>query len=280
LASLLDTAAFDAHVVLMNICAFTFLSLPFAMGIAASIRVGQTLGAGDGAAARATARVSLVLVLGVMMSLAAIKIGLRNELGKIFSDEEDVVARVGAIMYIAAIFQISDGVQAVTAGVLRGMGRQLSVACLNLVGFWLLGGSVGPALTFGAHMGVGGLWWGMAVGLTITAAISIGILSRVDWEAEARAARTRTEMARDTIPAGPVLTSSTSDSFGKELGEVRRGSVSGEEVPAVPLARIVVLGETESQSGERNAMDAWNELNPAAQQAEAAAGGVGGGVDS
>jgi MATE family multidrug resistance protein len=74
---------------------------------------------------------------------------------------------------------------------MRGMGRQRLVASLNLVGFWLLGLPVGAALTFGARVGVAGLWWGLAAGLTCVASFGAAVLFRTDWEAEARRALVR-----------------------------------------------------------------------------------------
>ena len=63
LAAFLGTTSLDAHITMLNICAFTFLSVPFALGIAASIRVGHSLGAGKPAEAKATAKVAVLLVL-------------------------------------------------------------------------------------------------------------------------------------------------------------------------------------------------------------------------
>lgn len=91
--------------------------------------------------------------------------------------------------------QISDGLQAAIAGVMRGMGRQKLVAGLNLVGFWLIGLPVGAGLTFGARIGVEGLWWGLFAGLTSVATIGLVALLRTDWEAEARRALVRIDAA-------------------------------------------------------------------------------------
>lgn len=75
------------------------------------------------------------------------------------------------------------------------MGRQKLVAGLNLVGFWLIGLPVGAGLTFGARIGVEGLWWGLFAGLTSVATIGLVALLRTDWEAEARRALVRIDAA-------------------------------------------------------------------------------------
>ena len=56
---------------------------------------------------------------------------------------------------------------------LRGMGRQTTVAYRNLLGFWVIGIPCGALLTFVANLGLQGLWWGLTVGLTMTTFISV-----------------------------------------------------------------------------------------------------------
>lgn len=82
---------------------------------------------------------SFVVVLASMTTLAALKIALRRYLGYLFSDDVEVVAMVASLVSIAALFQISDGLQAVIAGVMRGMGKQHIVAWMNFLGFWVIG---------------------------------------------------------------------------------------------------------------------------------------------
>ena len=203
LAGYLGQTSLDAHVVLLTVISFTFVSFPLAVGIAASIRVGQTLGAADANAARATARWTVVLCGGFMTALAIVKLCVRRYLGRLFTDDEAVIALVAELVFIAALFQISDGMQAACAGVMRGMGRQRLVAGLNLVGFWVIGLPLGALLTFGStHIGVAGLWWGLAAGLTVVAACGVAVLLRTDWDAEAR--RTAARLGAPKASKGSV----------------------------------------------------------------------------
>lgn len=136
LAGLLGTVPLAAHMVLINTVGFTFLSFPFALGIASSIRVGWLLGAGDAPRAQTCAKVSFMLMLAFMAVLSGAKMVARRQIGRIFSDDPLVIDLVSSLVLIAALFQISDGCQAAVAGVFRGMGRQRTVAGLNFVGFW------------------------------------------------------------------------------------------------------------------------------------------------
>lgn len=193
MAGYLGALSLDAHTILLNIVAFTFVSFPLALGIAAAIRVGHCLGAGDGPSARTTSQLTVACSLGFMTSLALIKLAFRNSLGYIFTTDAAVVAKVASLVYIAALFQISDGLQAAVAGIMRGMGRQHLVASLNFIGFWLIGIPLGAFLTFALRIGVAGLWWGLFAGLTSVATIGVVALLRTDWDAEAQRALIRVD---------------------------------------------------------------------------------------
>ena len=76
---------------------------------------------------------------------------------------------------MAAVFQISDGVQAVGAGVLRGAGDTRFAFLANLVGHYLIGLPIAVALGLFLGRGVIGLWWGLCAGLT---AVAVALLAR------------------------------------------------------------------------------------------------------
>jgi MATE family multidrug resistance protein len=69
------------------------------------------------------------------------------------------------------VFQLSDGVQAVGAGVLRGAGDTKYASIANVVGHWLVGLPVALFLGFRMNLGIVGLWWGLCAGLTVVAVL-------------------------------------------------------------------------------------------------------------
>jgi len=91
------------------------------------------------------------------------------------TDDPEVLALAAPLLSVAAVFQLSDGVQGVSSGVLRGAADTRYTFAANMVGHWLVGFPVALALGFGAGLGVVGLWWGLCAGLS---AVAIALLVR------------------------------------------------------------------------------------------------------
>jgi MATE family multidrug resistance protein len=168
LAGRLGSVALAAHTIVLNMAALSFM-LPLGISQGAVTRVGNLLGRGDGWGARRAAWISIVLGAGVMASSALIFVALRQVLPTLYTPARDVVALAAAILPIAAVFQVFDGVQVVGCGVLRGMGRTRPAAWFNLVGYWLIGLPVGAWFGLSMGWGLAGIWWGLALGLAVVA---------------------------------------------------------------------------------------------------------------
>ena len=96
-------------------------------------------------------------------------VSLPAALARVFTDDVEVVAATIPLLQIAAVFQLSDGAQAIAAGALRGIGDTRSTLIGNLVGHYGIGLAISLALAFGSGLGAPGLWWGLSAGLTVTA---------------------------------------------------------------------------------------------------------------
>jgi MATE family multidrug resistance protein len=186
LAARIGRDAAAAHAVAIQLASFTF-SMAVGIGAATAVRVGRWVGAGDTPRARHAGRVGLALGAMIMSGSAAVFVLAPAALGAIFTDEPVVVAAAVPLIQIAALFQLSDGAQAVAAGALRGAGDTRATAWANLFGHYAIGLGTSLALAFGAGLGVAGLWWGLSAGLTATAAALILRFARVTRTAIARA---------------------------------------------------------------------------------------------
>jgi MATE family multidrug resistance protein len=100
------------------------------------------------------------------------------ELAAALTNDASVLAVAVPLVHVAAIFQISDGLQATAAGALRGAGDPHAPLYANLVGHWVIGLPVAVVLGFVARLGAVGLWWGLSLGLT---AVAVALIGRFLW---------------------------------------------------------------------------------------------------
>ena len=170
LAARLGTLDLAAHQLAINLASFTFT---VALGVAAAgaVRVGIGIGARDVAATRFAGHTAF-FGGAVFMSVSALAFLLfPRAITRLVTNQEDVIAHALPLMLVAAVFQLSDGVQAVGAGVLRGAGDTKYAFVANLIGHWLIGLPIALFLGFHQKLGIVGLWWGLCVGLTAVAAM-------------------------------------------------------------------------------------------------------------
>ncbi len=168
LMGLLGSTEVAAHAVAINLSSLAFM-IPFGLGAAAATRVGNLIGAGLPWGRSAWMAVGLGTA---WMSLTAVLFASApTTLASLYTQEAPVVATAALLLPIAAAFQLFDGVQAVTFGVLRGAGDTRMPALVNLFGYWMLG------LPLAAWMGVvqgpspQWVWGGLALGLLVVAGL-------------------------------------------------------------------------------------------------------------
>lgn len=182
LAGFVGVTALDAHIITLTFATFVYLSFPFAIGIAASIRVGQLIGEKKPIDAKKSFHGSLVFSATAQAILTLILLLGLDVWGNLFTGDEEVADLVAKLIPISCIFMMGDAITATNAGVLRGLGRQKLVLVLGILGFWVFQVPVGAILTFVADLGVSGLWWGMICGVYVAAVIGLWILKvRIDW---------------------------------------------------------------------------------------------------
>lgn len=170
LAGRLGPLQLAAHQVVISLASFTF-TVGVGVATAGSVRVGLAIGSRNRRGTRTAGHVAFVggaIVMGVSALAFAL---FPRAIARIVTDQENVIAVAIPLLIVAAVFQLSDGVQAVGAGVLRGAGDTRYAFIANVVGHWLVGLPVALYLGFTRNMGVVGLWWGLCVGLTVVAVL-------------------------------------------------------------------------------------------------------------
>ena len=172
LAGRLGTLDLAAHQLVISLASFTF-TVALGVSAAGSVRVGIAVGARDPRATRIAGRAAFLGGITVMAVGGLLFLLFPRALARLITDQEGVIAAAIPLFFVAAIFQISDGLQAVGAGVLRGAADTKYAFVANLIGHWLLGFPVALLLGFSMGMGIVGLWWGFVAGLTAVAAMLV-----------------------------------------------------------------------------------------------------------
>jgi MATE family multidrug resistance protein len=162
-------------------------TIPFGIGVAASARVGNLLGArnakGAARAANVAAWLSMVMGMLVLIVLMAVK----DFYAKIFNDDVNVIRLTAEVMPYVALFQIADGLNGSCGGSLRGMGRQHIGAAVNIVSYYMGALPLGIWLAFHGW-GLAGLWVGQCIALYLVGGIEWIIVAWSDWEYQVKKA--------------------------------------------------------------------------------------------
>jgi MATE family multidrug resistance protein len=164
----LGVAQLAGHQIALNLASISFM-VPLGISGAAATRVGNAIGRGDMPGARRAAAACLLLGAGVMLVFAAVFALAPVPLARLYTQDAAVIGMAALLLPIAAVFQVFDGIQVVSAGVLRGAADTAAPAAIALVGFWVIGLPAGWVLAFRAGLGPRGLWWGLTAGLTAVA---------------------------------------------------------------------------------------------------------------
>ncbi len=173
-AGRLGAESLAAHQVAISLASFTFCAA-VGVGMAGTVRVGWAVGARDTPAARRSGLTAFAGGAGIM-TLSALCFWLApGALARMLSDQPEVISASVPLLGVCAVFQLSDGIQGVGAGVLRGAGDTRFAFLANVIGHYFIGLPVAIALGLWLGRGVIGLWWGLCAGLT---AVAIALLTR------------------------------------------------------------------------------------------------------
>ncbi|WP_254244165.1 MATE family efflux transporter [Hymenobacter sp. BRD128] len=159
-----------AHQIAINVASVTYMA---ASGIAAAatIRVGNLRGAGDLAGARQAGFAAYWLAFAFMGTMGLLLVIFRHLIPTFYNTDPAVVAQAATLLAIAAGFQISDGLQVVGLGALRGLEDVKVPSVVALLAYWAVALPLGYGLGFGLKLGAPGIWLGLLTGLSVVAGV-------------------------------------------------------------------------------------------------------------
>ena len=174
----LGVESLAAHQIANNMGGLTFM-IPLALGMAASIRVGFNVGAGDLVAARISGWVAIGTSLCFAICAAAVLVYANDFIASLYSTEDAVVALAAQLIILVAIYQPFDDVQGTAIGALRGYKDTRTPFFVAVGAYWLVGFPISWVLGFGyfesLNFGVYGYWIGLIAGLSVAA---VALVSR------------------------------------------------------------------------------------------------------
>ncbi|KAI6704036.1 hypothetical protein NL676_013172 [Syzygium grande] len=198
IAGLLQDAeiALDALSICMTISGWVFM-ISVGFNAAASVRVGNELGAGHPRAAAFAVIVATSSSFLIAVFLAIVVMALRHVISYVFTSGTTVSDAVSELSPFLAISIILNGIQPVLSGVAVGCGWQAFVAYVNVGCYYIIGIPLGVLLGFKFDLGAKGIWSGMIGGTTIQTLILIWFTYRTNWDKEVEKARNRLEKWED-----------------------------------------------------------------------------------
>jgi MATE family multidrug resistance protein len=162
--------ALAGHQIALNLASISYM-MAAGLSTAGMIRVSNQIGKGSQKAMREAGMVVFGMVLIFMFTCAVIFVVFRYTLPTFYIDDMEVIQISASLLVIAGLFQLSDGVQVVGLGVLRGMEDVKFPTIITLIAYWVLGLPLGYFLAFELEMGAEGIWYGLLIGLSITAVV-------------------------------------------------------------------------------------------------------------
>jgi len=164
----LGTKPQAAHQIAINLASISFMAV-LGISVAGSIRVGNAVGMKDIQETRRAGFTATLLGASTMVVSGIVFVLFRNFLPTLYVNDQEVISYASSLLIIAALFQISDGTQAVGIGILRGLTDVKIPTLITFVAYWIVGLPVGYLLGFTYNMGVQGVWYGLLIGLTTSA---------------------------------------------------------------------------------------------------------------
>ena len=164
------TVQISAHQIALNLASVTYM-VATGIAAAATVRVGFEYGRKEKTELQIAGRTAIILVLALMGTTALMFTLLHTVLPSFYTEDVEVIQIAGSLLWMVAFFQLSDGVQVVSMGALRGMGDVVIPSSIAFTAYWILGLPLGWILAFIVGWEVYGIWIGLTVGLVFASIV-------------------------------------------------------------------------------------------------------------
>lgn len=157
-----------AHQIAINLASISYMVV-LGISAAVTIKIGNAVGANNYQDAKLIGYSALSLAILFMSATGVIFILFNNFLPSLYINDDRVVEYASSLLIIAAMFQLSDGIQAVGLGILKGLKDVKIPMIITLFSYWVIALPVGYVLGFILDFNISGIWLGLLLGLTLAA---------------------------------------------------------------------------------------------------------------
>ena len=170
--------ALAGHQIALNLASISYM-MATGLATAGMIRVSHYIGKEDYKGMREAGMVAFGMVATFMFVCALLFFLLRFFLPTLYIDDPQVISLAASLLVLAGLFQLSDGIQVVGLGVLRGLEDVKVPTIVTFLAYWGLGLPLGYLLAFKMGFAEKGLWIGLLIGLTLTAGMLLYRFNRL-----------------------------------------------------------------------------------------------------
>jgi multidrug resistance protein, MATE family len=156
------------HQIANNVASVAFM-VPLGLAMACTVRVGEAVGRDDAGGVRYAAYAGLGITLLTQSLSAALLFAAPLAIVALYTPDPAVRAVAAQLIFFAALFQFSDGIQVACNGALRGLKDTRVPMLLTLFAYWMVGMPLGWSLAFPLGWGAPGVWVGLIAGLSVAA---------------------------------------------------------------------------------------------------------------
>jgi hypothetical protein len=174
-ASLLGTADVAAQTIIIQVATLAFM-VPLGLGIATTSLVGNSMGANRITLAKQISHIAVQAICCLELFVGCSIYLFGRNFVEIFTSNIDILRVVEKAIPFLSIFTFFDGLQGVTAGILRGVGRQTIGAMANVIAFYAIGLPCAYYICFTWGMGVRGLMMGISIGTLFQISVNLSLI--------------------------------------------------------------------------------------------------------
>ena len=173
----LSTIALAAHQIALQVIAILFM-VPFGISMAATVRVGHAVGRGDPSGVRRAGLIAMAMGIAFSTLMTIVVLLLRFGIARLFLGEDignanATLALAAELLLIGGTFFVTDGLQTIAAGALRGLNDTSVPLLFATVSYWLVGFCTAYALAFHTSLGPSGVWIGLSLGTLVYASLLV-----------------------------------------------------------------------------------------------------------